>query len=497
LAGRIEVETRIVQRWRSGLPPDDDHPYRTGAWRPQVCELDAWDLDVTGELPTDLEGVYLRNTENPLWPPIKRYHPFDGDGMIHAVTFREGRAAYRNRFVRTVGLLAEQEAGRSLWAGLAESPALALRPDGWGARGRMKDASSTDVVVHAGLALSSFYQCGDLYQLDPLTLEDRGRASWGGRFPTDRGVSAHARVDEHRGELLFFNYATTAPYLHFGTVDATGALTRYEPVELPGPRLPHDLAFSEHYAVLNDLPLFWDRDLLERGIYAARFHPDLPSRLGLLPRDGSGPLRWYEFEPTYVLHWANAYEDGDEVVVDGFYQGCPEPKEPPAAGPADRTLRFLANEVLQTTLHRWRINTVTGVTKEEHLTDRFSEFGMINGRHRGRRHRHVFATVNQPGWFVMTGVVHHDTETGALEEYRFPDGVYCSETAVAPRVGSVAEDDGYLVTITIDTNRDVSECWVFDATRLADGPVAVVALPERVSSGTHSFWAPAADLPGW
>jgi len=170
-----------------------------------------------------------------------------------------------------------------------------------------------------------------------------------------------------------------------------------------------------------------------------------------LPRDGSGPVRWFEFEPTYVLHWANAYEDGDEVVVDGFYQRRPEPADAPAGGPPQRIFRFLAADVLATTLHRWRINTVTGATKEEHLTDRFSEFGMINGRHRGRRHRHVYATVNRPGWFLMTGVVHHDTDTGAM----------------------------------------------FDAARLADGPVASVRLPERVSSGTHSFWAPASDLPGW
>jgi carotenoid cleavage dioxygenase-like enzyme len=476
------MDVEVVARWASALPVDDDHPYRTGAWKPQATEYDAFDLDVEGELPADLAGVYLRNTENPLRPPIRKYHPFDGDGMIHAVTFRDGRAAYRNRFVRTDGLLAEEQAGQALWAGIAENPELSLRPDGWGARGRMKDASSTDVVVHAGVALSTFWQCGDVYRLDPLSLEDLGKATWDGAFPSDVGVSAHARVDEHTGELLFFNYSTRAPYLHFGTLDRRGRLTRYEPVELPGPRLPHDIAFTEHFAVLNDLPLFWEPELLERGLYASRFHPDLPSRLGLLARDGSAPVRWFEFEPTYVLHWANAYEDGDEVVVDGFFQGCPEPKAIPPQGPPDRMFRFLGNDVLETKLHRWRMNLVTGATKEEDLSDRFSEFGMINGRHRGRPYRHVYATVNEPGWFLMAGVLHHDTETGAVEEYRFPDGVFCSESAMAPR---------------IDTVENRSDCAVFDATRLADGPIARVRLPERVSSGTHSFWAPAADLPGW
>ena len=197
------VDVEVYGKMLSTLPEDDDHPYRSGAWRPQHVEYDADDLDVQGELPDDLYGVYLRNTENPLHPAIARYHPFDGDGMIHKVSFRDGRASYRNRFVRTDGLRAEQEAGRSLWAGLAERPDHAIRTDGWGARGRMKDAASTDVVVHAGVAVASFYQCGDLYRLDPLTLSDLGKATWGGKFPRDAGVSAHTKVDDHTGELLF------------------------------------------------------------------------------------------------------------------------------------------------------------------------------------------------------------------------------------------------------------------------------------------------------
>lgn len=128
-------------------------------------------------------------------PSLKNYHPFDGDGMVHVVGFRDGKAFYRNRFVRTDSLLAEQEAGGPLWAGLAERPEIAIRTDGWGARTRMKDASSTDVVVHNGVALTSFYQCGDLYRLDPLTVETLGKSDLEGqvslrlgrvRIPQDR-----------------------------------------------------------------------------------------------------------------------------------------------------------------------------------------------------------------------------------------------------------------------------------------------------------------------
>ncbi len=492
------MDAALVGHRLSSLRAGDDHPYRTGAWRPQVNEWDAFDLDVTGRLPADLDGVYLRNTENPLRPPIKRYHPFDGDGMVHAVAFQDGRASYRNRFVLTDGLLAEEAAGEALWAGIAENPRLSKRSDGWGARGRMKDASSTDVVMHAGLALTSFWQCGDIYQLDPVTLDQRGKATWGGLFPGDVGVSAHARVDELSGDLMFFNYGTSAPYLHYGVVSREGRVSHYVPVELPGPRLPHDLAFTPRYTVLNDLPLFWDRDLIDQGLYASRFHPDLPSRFGILPRfGGSDEVRWFEAEPTYVLHWANAYEDGDDVVLDGFYQSSPEPAGQPEGGPPDRMFRFLAADVLGTRLHRWRFNLVTGSTKEEDLSDRLSEFGMINGRSRGRRTRYVYSTTNLAGWFLMDGILKHDTITGGVEEYRFPSGVFCSETAMAPRLGATGEDDGYLVTITIDVNSDRSDCAVFDARQVGEGPIARVALPERVSSGTHSFWAAGSDIPGW
>ncbi|WP_156758254.1 carotenoid oxygenase family protein [Actinokineospora pegani] len=493
------MDVEILGRALSTLPDDDEHPYRSGPWRPQTVERAVPECEVVGDIPADLDGVYLRNTENPVHPALANYHPFDGDGMVHVVGFRDGKAFYRNRFVRTDGFLAEQEAGGSLWAGIAERPEVARRRDGWGARGRMKDASSTDVVVHAGVALTSFYQCGELYRLDPLTLETLGKSTWGGAFPS-AGVSAHPKVDPN-GDLLFFNYGKDAPYLHYGVIGPDDKLAHYTGVELPGPRLPHDMAFTENYAILNDPPLFWRPEMLAKGAHSARFHPDLPLRIGVLPKRGDGrEIRWFEAESTFVLHFVNAYEDGDEIVLDGFFQSDPEGRGS-AAFPDDpahaKMFRMLSLDGVQTRLHRWRLNLATGETKEERLTDSITEFGMINGGHAGRPYRYTYASTGRPGWFLFDGLVKHDLLTGAEERYRYGDGVYGSETAVAPRVGARSEDDGYLITMTTDMTEDRSECLVFDATRVTDGPVARVRLPERVSSGTHSTWAPGADLPGW
>lgn len=362
----------------------------------------------------------------------------------------------------------------------------------------MKDASSTDVIVHRGTALTSFYQCGDLYRVDPYSGDTLGKDYFNGAFPFDWGVSAHPKVDDRTGELLFFNYSKQAPYMHYGVVDSTNELVHYVDVPLPGPRLPHDMAFTENYVILNDFPLFWEPEYLERNAHVARFHRDMPSRFAVIPRRGqTAEIKWFEADPTYVLHFTNAYEDGDEIVLDGFFQGDPEPTDNGLGDKWQRAFRFLALDRMQARLHRWRFNLVTGGVREEQQSDSITEFGMINPGHAGSQYRYTYAATGKPGWFLFDGLVKHDLHTGSEERFGFEDGVYGSETTMAPRVGSTAEDDGYLVTITTDMNADASYCLVFDAARVGDGPVCKLALPERVSSGTHATWADGSELRRW
>ena len=98
------------------------NPYLHGLYAPTYDELTIPDLEVlAGEIPADLDGVYVRNGPNPRQPPSGRYHWFDGDGMVHAVHFADGRAGYRNRWIRTDGYEAETAAGKALWQGIMET----------------------------------------------------------------------------------------------------------------------------------------------------------------------------------------------------------------------------------------------------------------------------------------------------------------------------------------------------------------------------------------
>lgn len=470
------------------LDPDPNHPYTSGAWTPVFDEYDADDLEVIGEIPKDIDGIYVRNSENPAFGSIGLYHPFDGDGMIHTMSFRDGKASYKNRFVRTKGLMAEVEAGKPLWAGIAEDPRLSTRP-GWGAHGGIKDSSSTDVVVHAGQILSTFYQCGEGYRLDPYTMEQFGTEGW---VPLD-GISAHPKLDENTGELLFFNYSTHAPYMHYGVVGPDNKLKHYIPIPVPGPRLPHDMAFTKNYSIIADLPLFWDADILAKGRHAARFHRDIPTRFAIVPRYGQPEdIRWFEAAPTYVLHWMNAWEEGDEIVLDGYFQEDPAPRplEAPGGDPRlGQLMAYLDENSFKPKLHRWRFNLKTGAVSESHLDDRLLEFGSFNQTYGGVKSRYLYSTFTKPGWFLFEGLVKHDFETGKSETLNFGEGRFGSEAPFAPRVGALSEDDGYIVSFITDMVENRSECVLIDAQNVTDGPVCRIILPHRISSGTHATWA--------
>ena len=319
-------------------------PLLTGAFAPVFEELVLDALPVDGEIPADLNGVYLRNGPNPRFEPNGTYHPFDGDGMIHAAHFDRGRVTYRNRWVRTDALAEEERAGASPFWGIMST--LKGRSDR-----RLKDTANTDVIAHGGRAVASWYLAGTPYLVDPITLETVGQARYT-RAPGN-GFSAHPKVDELTGELLFFSYSKQAPYMSYGVVDPSGQVVHKVAIPLPGPRLPHDMAFTERYAILNDCPVFWDPALLARNIHRARFYRELPTRFAIIPRRGSSEeIRWFEASPTYVLHWTNAYEEGDEIVLEGFHQGCPLSEHRSGDGPWSAMMRGVDLWELKARAHR-------------------------------------------------------------------------------------------------------------------------------------------------
>jgi carotenoid cleavage dioxygenase len=109
-------------------------------------------------------------------------------------------------------------------------------------------------------------------------------------------------VDEHTGELCYFDYGHEHPFMWYGVVDAAGRLVHHVAVELPGARLPHDMAITEHYSILHDLPVSNDEEAWRAGRHKIRFDSSLPARFGVIPAD-SPAIRWFEFSPCSCTMW--------------------------------------------------------------------------------------------------------------------------------------------------------------------------------------------------
>ena len=467
----------------------DSDPMLTGAYAPQHSELTVTEFQLLkGCIPKDLSGVYLRAGPNPRYEPNGRYHPFDGDGMIHAAHFDNGKLTLRNRWVRTEGWLEEDQAGKSTHYGIRET--LKDRPDK-----RLKDTANTDLVAHAGRVLALWYMSGDAYEIDPITLETRGKDA--GVLQSGGHISAHAKVDEVTDELMYFDYGNDYPYMHYGVIGSDKQLKHYVPVPLPGPRLPHDMAVTEHYSILHDLPLFHDHEALQLGRHKVMFYPDLKTRFAVIPRYGqTEDIRWFEFTPCFLYHVVNAWEEGDWVVQ----VGCRYMPTLDAAGATDsiRTAKNVSELVMNARLWVWRMNLKTGETKEQVLDpDHNIEFPSCNSRFTGRRTRYGYlidhSDTRPLQWH---GIRKHDLDTGdCLGHWSdSPEHCFYTEPWFAQADNPTSEDHGYVIAFQWHDQLMRQTLDIFDARKLSSGPVAQVLLPQRVPVGFHACWMAADRL---
>ncbi|MEV4748369.1 carotenoid oxygenase family protein [Streptosporangium sp. NPDC049248] len=468
---------------------DEPNPYLMGVFAAVQDELTAEDLEVVGEIPADLNGVFLRNGPNRRFEAPGRYHMFDGDGMIHAMHFENGRARYRNRYVRTAAYHQESAAGEALWTGVMENPK--GNPFGNGHGLGIKDSANTDVTYHRGKVLATWYLCGTPYAIDPLSLETLGAENFLGTLNGD--MMAHPKVDEATGELLWFDYGPDGPpYMRYGIVGPEGAVTHVTDIDLPGPRLPHDMAITPNHTILMDLPLIQDQQARAAGKYRISFERSLPARFGVLPRYGAGDtIRWFDAQPCYIYHVINSWEDGDEIVLDVCRVKNPQHQ----ATYTSKIAQMLAYLRLNAHIYRYRFNLRTGRTSEGPLDDDNIEFPSVDSRVMGQPHRYSYnmhlATAET---LLFDGLVRFDSATGEKQEHRFGPGRWGSEAPFAPRDGSTGETDGYLVSFVNDERAGRAEVAIFDAADVTAGPVGRVLLPRRVPIGFHATWVRADQL---
>ncbi|MBM4794654.1 carotenoid oxygenase family protein [Streptomyces sioyaensis] len=433
---------------------DAPAPHMAGNFAPVTDELTAYDLPVTGTIPPELTGWFLRNGPNPR--DAATPHWFFGDGMVHGLRLEGGRAvSYRNRWVRTSALT---EGARAV--------------DAQGRRNLAAGVANTHVVRHAGRTLA-LVESAFPYEIDCRPgheLETIGAYDFGGRLTT--AMTAHPKTCPVTGELHFFGYGgPTPPYLTYHRADASGELVLSRPIDVPGPTMMHDFHLTASHVVFMDLPVVFDRS--HPGM-PYRWDPEYGARLGVLRRDDPhGEVRWLAIDPCYVFHALNAHDEGDQRIVLHVARYA----EFGGVSPAH--------------LWRWTIDLATGTVAEEQLDDHFCEFPRVDDRLAGQPARFGHATTAElPGSGPIPGaLLRYDLQTGAVVRHEFAPGRTPCEAVFAP-----ADDrpggPGWLITYVYDASTDTSDFVVLDTEDISADPVATVHLPQRVPYGFHGNWLP-------
>lgn len=442
-----------------------DEGLRWGFLTPVPDQIDARELPVTGALPPELDGRFLRNGPNPRPGEVVR-HPFLGQGMVHGIRLHGGRADwYRNRWVRTTAVDGQGS----------------VQPDG--TRDLTAVSANTHVIDHAGRILA-LVESGLPYELTP-GLDTVGPVDFGGRLRT--AMTAHPKPDPLTGELHLFGYATDPPYVTYHRLDAAGALILSRAVNVSGPTMMHDFAITTRYVVWLDLPLTYRPELVGRTV-PYRWDDEYGARIGIMAKDDpNARVRWFDIDPCYVFHIGGACEDADgRIVIDGVRYppaaiaasweriGSPTSDTPSGAAPG---------------LYRWTLDPARGRVDEYPLDESGGEFPTLDETLTGQpsRYRYLATSSNGPG-----AITKHDLTSGFAVRHDLGDDVVAGEAVFVPATdtGSRREDDGWLLTIATRRDGTASRLLVLDAAAPEQAPVATVDLPRGVPAGFHGSWIP-------
>jgi len=444
---------------------DDASPYLIDNFAPVSEELTAFDLPVTGQIPVELEGRLLRNGPNPIeQPDMQSHHWFLGDGMVHGVRLRGGKAEwYRNRYVgsrRTADLLGHT------------SPKPVTGNSG----------PNTNVIGHAGKTYA-IVEAGTKPVELTYELETVGTAGFCDSLPN--GYTAHPKYDPLTGEMHAINYApqTLMDKLEYVVVGAEGTMTKR--VEISAPTMPmvHDMGLTQKYAIVLDLPVAVDLDLAFGGSpFPLRWHHDYDARIGLLPRtaDSEADIIWCSIDPCYAFHPLNSYDlDDGRVIIDICRYDT--------LFDVDRNGPF-RDSLPQ--LERWTVDPAVRKVTREVIDERFQEFPRVAGSVLNQKHQFGYTSSvgHQDDKWVFGDTIKYDFEAGTSVAHDHGPGRGAGEPVFVSRGGSTAEDDGWIMTVVHDETTNRSDVVILDATDIGGSEVARIELPDRVPHGFHGNW---------
>lgn len=482
-----------------------------GPFQPMRFEATVEECIVShGEIPKELAGGFYRT--GPTWkrPTRQGTNPLLGmDGMVQGLVLENGRADFRNRWIRTPKYLLEEHHRRGMfeWSDggfgdWRDSAYGDVKRDKYNC-GVPQGTNNINIFPFADGLVAAGEQGGPPVSIDPITLETNGIVSWSPKLSTglhaptaygDADLAAHPKWDHETGILYGWNYRDEAPFVTIHIIHPDGVVESRDLWDAPYNTVAHDIWLTPEWVVMPFQPFTLDeKKVTERKLGIWGWDEALPIVIALIPRhDINGEIRWIttDIPPQYIMHTLSANVEDNKLTLDGpIFNRPPFPFEQDFTNGDDVTLFF---SIAKSHLGRWTIDLATGAAKSEQLSDRPSELPKVDERFYGKGYRWGFQVggVVKRGGMSMNSLVVTDMKTLSDQEYviRMDQPAAVLESTFAPRTPTSPEGDGYLIVPVSWWAEKRGEYQIFDTHDITKGPICRIDLPFALGWTPHGHW---------
>jgi carotenoid cleavage dioxygenase-like enzyme len=448
-------------------------------------------LPVTGALPDWLTGTLIRN--GPAGYEVGDYrltHWFDGLAMLHRFSFQSGRVSYANRYLRSACYTHVKEQGVLYGKPFGVDPCRQLF-------GRHFSEYSPNVTDNANVNVTrltnrflALVESPVAIEFDPRTLETLGQFSFAEVVPGQIS-SPHPQYDHDRRVLVNHSTAMGHPghYNVWSVADGSTDQRLLASVPADPPCYMHSFGMSERYLVFAEFPVVIDPDEFLRTdtafLECFKWVPERGTRFVIVDKADGSVVRTCQAEAFFAFHHINAFERGDEIVLD--ITATPNPYGtvlglPPSPDQLD--IQHHGNELRRYTLPL----TGPGTADYEVHNEACIEMPRINSERCGMRdYRYVYGLGRSPSSRVMNNVTKADLGAGTVAAWHEP-GCFPGEPVFVPAPGAAAEDEGVVLAGVLDMRKGTSFLLVLDGGSFTE--LARAEVPHHIPSDLHGqFYA--------